>query len=85
MDKPFFHELANIKVSNRLYNGWLEYILSLTREDVLDIVDNGFTYQANALRSMVREVIAGQPIPGTLPKKLDTIVIAAQKAARSLR
>jgi len=85
MDEPFLHELTYLKVGNRLYAGWLDYALSLTRDDVLDIVDNGLTYQAEALRSMVREIIAGQRVPTKLIKKIDTIVLLSRQKSQELR
>ena len=82
--QPFLRELANIQTGNSLYTSWLDYALSLSREDVLEIVEGGLTYQAEALRSMVREIIANQPIPTRVIKKLDLIVLGARKNARAL-
>ena len=83
--EPFFDELISVKAGNSLYESWLKYALSLTKADIKEIVESGMTYQADALRTMIREVIAGQRIPYTLGKKLDLIVIATRKAATSLR
>jgi hypothetical protein len=83
--EPFFEELKLVKAGNTLYEHWLEYALSLTKDDIRDIVENGMTYQADALRSMVREIIAGQPIPETLQKKLDLILVISRRTANSLR
>ena len=83
--EPYFDELIAVKAGNSLYESWLKYALSLTKEDIREIVDDGMSYQADALRSMVREIIAGQKIPFSLKKKLDLIVVAARKTASSLR
>ena len=82
--QPFLRELANIQTGNSLYANWLNYALSLSRDDVLEIVEGGLTYQAEALRSMVREIIANQPIQTRVIKKLDLIVLGARKNARAL-
>jgi hypothetical protein len=83
--EPFFKELEIVKPGNVLYKNWLDYALSLTKDDIREIVENGMTYQADSLRSMIRELIAGQPVPKTLHKKLDLILVISRKSANSLR
>ena len=83
--EPFFDELISVKAGNSLYESWLKYALSLTKEDIKEIIDDGMSYQADALRSMMREIIAGQKVPFSLSRKLDLIVVAAHKTASSLR
>lgn len=83
--ESFFTELKLVKAGNTLYENWLEYALSLTKDDIREIVENGMIYQADSLRSMIREIIAGQPIPKTLQRKLDLIVVIARRTANSLR
>jgi len=85
MNRPFLLELKHVHPGNDLYAGWLKYALSLTRADILEITDKGLTYQAEAIRSMVREIIANQNIPTRLLKKLDLIVISSRKSAQALR
>jgi len=83
--ESFFEELELVKAGNTLYQGWLNYALSLTKDDIREIIENGLTYQADSLRSMIREVIAGQPIPKTLHRKLDIILVSARRKANHLR
>ena len=83
--KPFFSELTSIRPGNDLYSGWLDYTLSLTRSDIEEIVQNGLKHQALALRSMIRELIAGEPIPNSLIKKLERLVVATQQNADVIR
>lgn len=85
MDKPFLHELSNLQPGNDLYAGWLQYLLSLDNEDIYGVIRGGLTYQAEALRSMARELIGGGVAPPTLLKKLDLIVLAARKHADNIR
>ena len=82
---PFLHELENLQPGNDLYALWIEYALSFTKEDITDLIENGMTYQAEALRSMVREVIAGGISSPELNKKLDLIVIATKRQAGKVR
>lgn len=83
--KPFFDELMSLRPGNDLYTGWLDYVLSLTSTDIREIVQNGLKHQALALRAMVRELIAGQPIPTSLMKKLERLVVATQQNADAIR
>jgi hypothetical protein len=83
--KPFFEELELVKAGNTLYQGWLDYALSFTKSDIREIIENGLTYQADGLRSMIRELIAGQPVPKTLHRKLDIILVTARQKANRLR
>ena len=83
--ESFFDELETVKAGNALYRGWLDYALSLTKSDIREIIENGLTYQASSLRSMLRELVAGQPVPGTLHRKLDIILVAARRKANQLR
>ena len=85
MQESFFEELKVIKAGNTLYQNWLDYALSLTKSDVREIIENGMTYQADSLRSMIRELIAGQPVPKTLHRKLDIILVVARRKANELR
>jgi len=83
--RPFFYELTSIRPGNDLYAGWLDYVLSLTRSDIEEIIQNGLKHQALALRAMIRELIAGEPVPTSLIKKLERLVIATQRSADSIR
>jgi hypothetical protein len=83
--ESFFDELELIKAGNVLYQGWLDYVLSFTKSDIREIIENGLTYQANGLRSMIRELVAGQAIPETLHRKLDIILVATRRKADQLR
>jgi hypothetical protein len=83
--ESFFDELKLIKAGNVLYQGWLDYALSFTKSDIREIIENGLTYQANSLRSMIRELVAGQVIPETLHRKLDIILVATRRKADQLR
>jgi hypothetical protein len=85
MEESFFKELKTVKAGNALYQNWLDYTLSLTKSDIREIVKNGMTYQADGLRSMIRELIAGQPVPKTLHRKLDLILVISRKKANELR
>ena len=81
----YFEELRLVKAGNTLYEHWLEYALSLTKDDIRAIVEGGMTYQADALRSMIREIIAGQPTSESLQRKLDLILVITRRTANSLR
>jgi hypothetical protein len=83
--ESFFEELELVKAGNTLYQHWLDYALSFTKEDIREIIENGMTYQADSLRSMIRELIAGQPVSKTLHRKLDIILVAARRQANQLR
>ena len=85
VEKPFFHELANLTPGNQLYDDWLSYILSYTKKDVQEIINHGLKYQAEALRSMARELIANQAVPKNLLQKLDLIVSSTIKQAQKKR
>jgi len=83
--EPFFSELTTIRPGNDLYAGWLDYTLSLTDADIQEIVNNGLKHQALALRGMIRELVAGEPVPNSLIKKLERLVVATQKNADAIR
>lgn len=85
MNKPYLSELIQVRPGNSLYVKWLKYAISLTKEDMANMVDNGLTYQARSLRSMVNEMIAGGAAPESLRRKLDLIVLATERAAGNLR
>jgi hypothetical protein len=83
--ESFFNELEIVKAGNSLYQGWLDYALSLTKSDIREMVENGMTYQADSLRSMIRELIAGQPVSKSLHRKLDMILVVTRRKADRLR
>ena len=85
MDRPYLHELAELQSRSDLYSRWIEHALDLTRDDILYIVRNGLTYQAEALRSMIKEIIAGGATSPKLFKKLDLIVLATRRYAEKIR
>ena len=84
-DEPFFDELVSLRPGNDLYAGWLDYTLSLTRSDIEEIAQNGLKHQALALRAMIRELIAGEPIPNSLVKKLERLIVATRRNADAIR
>lgn len=84
-NSSFFHELKLLKVSNNAYQLWVDYALSLSREDVLEMIDNGLIYQIQALDNMIREIIAGQQAPKTLLKKLRVILAATENKLQKLQ
>ena len=81
----YFNELENVNTGSELYSRWKSYILAMTKEDIKLIVENGLTYQANSLKSMIRELVAGQRVPETLLEKMDSIASATAKTANKLR
>lgn len=83
--KHFLHELLSMRPGNDLYAAWIKYAAELTDADVKNIVENGLTYQANAIRSMIKEIIAGGIVPPKLLSKLDALVAETEKNARNLR
>ncbi len=83
--EPIFSELVNVHTKNELYNRWLDYLKGLTKDDIAVIVENGLTYHADAIRGMVREVIAGQQVHNSLLKKIDFIYRKTHLQARRLR
>jgi len=85
MSKPYLYELSQLDPGNELYSNWMSYALSLTKGDILIIVKNGLTYQAESLRSMVREIIGGGAVRPSLIKKLDAIVLATKRHADTIR
>lgn len=85
MNEPFLKELSSMQPGNELYARWLEYALTLTKSDIHIIVRNGLTYQAESLKSMIKEIIGGGVVPPTLLKKLDLIVLATKKYADNIR
>lgn len=89
MDEPdresFFDEIRQLQVSNPLYREWADYVVGLSRSDVLGIVRAGLTHQADALRSMLRELVAGAQVPKSLLHKMDVVADAARRRAAILR
>jgi hypothetical protein len=85
MDEPYFQELTNLSPSNKLYKAWIDYALTLSREDVLTIVRQGLTHQANGLRSMLREIIAGNKVSKRLLAKIEIVATATRKQTEKLR
>jgi hypothetical protein len=83
--EPYFNELENVHVDSELYGRWKAYALTLTTEDIETIVKNGLTYQANSLKSMIREIIGGQPVSKTLLDKIDGIASATASKSNTLR
>lgn len=83
-DKSYFYELAALTPKNELYTVWIKYALSYSRDDVLQIVRKGLTHQANGLRSMLREIIAGQRVPKSLLAKIEVISKATKRQADKL-
>lgn len=83
--EPFLNELENLEPSNALYHNWWKYALKLSRDDVLNIVRGGLTYQADALISMIKEMTAGQDLPGTLQKKLKLIKTLCRNNASKMQ
>ncbi len=85
-EKPYLGELAGLKTSSQLYNQWLKYALTITRDEALRIARYGLTHQARALRSMVKEALGNmKDVPGVIYVKLETLVQAAVKSSTSLR
>jgi len=84
-NSPYLHELEKIQTKNELYNRWIDYALELTREDILNIIHNGLTYQAKSLQSMIKEIIASGPVDSTLFKKINLIVHATERYAENFR
>lgn len=85
MSKPFFSELQSVSTSSALYNGWIEYAVGLTTADLMKMVSDGMTHQLRALRSMIREAIAGSDVDRRLFIKLDLLLRAANANAARLR
>ena len=85
MNKPYLSELVQVRPGNALYVRWLKYALSLTKDDMATIVDNGLTYQAKSLKSMVSEIIAGGAAPESLFRKLDLLILATERSAGNMR
>lgn len=83
--EPFLQELVDFKPSNALYYKWWNYALSLTRDDILLLVRNGLTYQTEALITMIKEIMGGQPMPPTLIKKLSMLRETTNRHADSMR
>jgi hypothetical protein len=85
MGEAFFDELETIEVNNPLYMKWIEYAKQLTKDDLLFLIKNGMTHQANALKSMLKEATAGSLQDTTLLKKLDLITSETAKKANDVR
>lgn len=81
----FFKEIETIKTSNALYQRWIDYVLSLEKSDILYIAENGLTHQAEAINSMIRELIADQPIDKKLISKLDLMIRTTNSYASKIR
>lgn len=85
MNKPFFSELLNVNTKSELYNRWIEYLLNITEDDIKDIINQGLTYQADALYSMIKEISAGQPRQVRLIRKIVRIKELANDRANTIR
>ncbi len=83
--EPFFNELKQLQPSNALYHNWWKYALKLSKDDILNIVRNGLTYQADGIISMIKEFTAGQQIPKTLDKKLNLFKHVCRKNASKMQ
>lgn len=83
--KTYFDELAGVKVSNQLYQSWIDYALSLTRDDILRIIRGGLIHQARAINSMLREGLNGLPVSEKIWAKSGIIVRACEKAGQTIR
>lgn len=83
--ETFFTELQHFEPSNTLYHKWWSYALKMTKADILDIVRNGLTYQADGLVSMIKEITSGQQIPGSLQKKLKLLQLLCRKNASEMQ
>jgi len=83
--KPYFKELAVIKPNDILYAVWIKHMLSLSNEDIKNIIQMGLTHQAYALKSMVNELIANEDAPAVLIEKVDAVVSAANQHADKIR
>lgn len=81
----YFKELDDLKISNALYRRWVDYLLTLKKQDILLIAENGLTHQADALNSMIREIIANQPVDKQLIRKLDLLIRTTNAFANKLR
>ena len=84
-NKPYLHELELLRTRNQLYNRWIDYALSLSRDDILEMIRRGQIYQVKALDSMIREIVAGRPVKRSLIKKLKIILSATGRSAAKLR
>lgn len=85
MSEPFFHEIVNIRTKSELYNRWKHYILSIDKSDLDEMINKGLTHQVDALKSMIKEIIAGQPIHRNLLKKLQVLDEKVSISANTLR
>lgn len=85
MDQPYLKELVAIRPGNDLYARWVKYGLTLSEQDIELIIDNGLIHQAQALESMMKEIVAGGAMPPSLARKLRLIVIATQEKANGIR
>lgn len=83
-DKPYFYELTMLSPKNELYATWVKYALTYSRDDVLQLVRQGLTHQVNGLKSMLREIIAGQKVSKSLLAKIEIISRATKKQADKL-
>lgn len=84
--EPYLHELRSITINNPLFKLWVEYALTLSRDDALMMARNGLTHQTRALRSMVREAVGNRPdAPPTLFLKLEQLVQASLKSSAAMR
>lgn len=81
----YFKELESLRTSNDLYNKWIDHLLKLEKDDIYYIIDNGLSYQAGAINSMCREIMANQPVDKKLIKKLDLLMKATKIQANKLR
>lgn len=85
-NKPYLSELSAVTVTNPLYARWIEYALTISRDEALRIARYGLTHQARALRSMVREALASQRnAPGAIYVKLEALVQSALASSFKLK
>jgi vacuolar-type H+-ATPase subunit B/Vma2 len=84
-NKPYLAELSTVRTTNTLHARWLEYALTITRDEALLIARNGLTHQARALRSMVNEALAGRKdVPGQIYVKLEALVQSSVESSMKL-
>lgn len=85
MAKPYLAELVSLKPNNDLYARWVKYALTFDKSEIQFIIDNGLVYQANAIKSMISEIIAGGAAPDGLSEKLDKIVELTKLKSSQIR
>lgn len=85
MDKPYFSELSDIPVGNVLYKSWVDHLMGLSKDDMVDMAKAGLTYQVEAIEKMINEIVAGGTIPPSLKKKIKAIVNVTKSQASKMR